>query len=68
MKTDRSERPGVSNVVRRDEIDVESVHVKGHQCSVHVQGHQCSVHVQGHQCSCQGYQCRRCATNVNADV
>ena len=50
MKTDRSERSGVSNVVRRDEIDVES------------------VHVQGHQCSSQGRQCRRCATNVNADV
>ena len=27
MKTDRSERPGVSNVVRRD------VHVQGHQFS-----------------------------------
>ena len=50
MKTDRSERPGVSNVVRRDEIDVEN------------------VHVQGHQCSRQDLQCRRCATNVNADV
>ena len=66
MKTDRSERPGVSNVVRRDEIDVESVHVQGHQCSVHVLGHQCSS--QGRQCCSQGRQCRRCATNVNAKV
>ena len=33
MKTDRSERPDVSNVVRRDEINVVSVHVQGHQFS-----------------------------------